>query len=55
MVNKKILPKDGNKTLSSKIQKNLTDSKFHYLSSNDLIDTNENPKPAWTQLKTNIP
>jgi len=26
-----------------------------YVCNSGLIDTNENPKPAWTQLKTNIP
>ena len=26
-----------------------------YLCNSGLIDTNENPKPSWTQLKTNIP
>ena len=36
----KVVIKDGNKTLSSQIQKKLIDSKFHYLNSNDLIDTN---------------
>ena len=26
-----------------------------YVCNSGLIDTNENAKPAWTQLKTNIP
>ena len=26
-----------------------------YVCNSGLIDINENPKPAWTQLKTNIP
>ena len=37
----KVVIKDDNKILSSKIQKKLIDSKFHFLNSNDLIDTNE--------------
>ena len=37
----KVVIKDDNKILSSEIQKKLIDSKFHFLNSNDLIDTNE--------------
>ena len=37
----KVVIKDDNKILSSEIQKKLIDSKFHFLNSNDLIDTNK--------------
>ena len=37
----KVVIKDDNKILSTHVQKKLIDSKFHFLSSNDLIDTNE--------------
>ena len=37
----KVVIKDDNKILSSEIQKKLIDSKFHFLNSNDLVDTNE--------------
>ena len=37
----KVVIKDDNKILSTEIQKKLIDSKFHFLNSNDLIDTNE--------------
>ena len=37
----KVVIKDDNKILTTHVQKKLIDSKFHFLSSNDLIDTNE--------------
>ncbi|GIR96406.1 hypothetical protein CM15mP99_0410 [bacterium] len=37
----KVVIKDDNKILSTEIQKKLIDSKFHFLNSNDLVDTNE--------------
>ena len=37
----KVVIKDDNKILSSEIQKKLIDSKFHFLNSYDLVDTNE--------------
>ena len=37
----KVVIKDDNKILSSEIQKKLIDSKFYFLNTNDLVDTNE--------------
>ena len=48
----KVVIKDDNKILSTHIQKKLIDSKFHFLNSNDLIDTNEkNQKEILYALK----
>ena len=48
----KVVIKDDNKILSTHIQKKLIDSKFHFLNSNDLVDTNEkNQKEILYALK----
>ncbi len=48
----KVVIKDDNKILSTHVQKKLIDSKFHFLNSNDLIDTNEkNQKEILYALK----
>ena len=48
----KVAIKDDNKILSTHLQKKLIDSKFHFLNSNDLIDSNEkNQKEILYALK----
>ena len=48
----KVVIKDDNKILSTNVQKKLIDSKFHFLNSNDLIDSNEkNQKEILYALK----
>ena len=48
----KVFIRDENKILSSHIQKKLIDSKFHFLNSNDLVNTNEkNQKEILYALK----
>mgnify|MGYP001208655950 CR=1 FL=1 len=48
----KVVIKDDNKILSSQIQKKLIESKFHFLNTNDLVDTNEkNQKEILYALK----
>ena len=48
----KVAIKDDNKILSTHVQKKLIDSKFHFLNSNDLIDTNKkNQKEILYALK----